>query len=69
MFVIVLCGQRFESIADFADGFDEGGSARVGLDLGSQGRDAAIDTACGDEDFVSPDLVEDIVAGQGPPGS
>jgi len=43
-----------EAVAHVADGFDVDGVAGVGLDLGPQGGDAAVDAAWGDEDIVAP---------------
>ena len=55
---------RFEPVADIADGVDEGGVVRVGLDFGAQGGDAAVDAAGRHHDGAAPDHVQNLVAGK-----
>ena len=55
---------RLKPVADIADGVDERRVVRVGLDLGAQGGDAAVDAAGRHHDGAAPDHVQNVVAGE-----
>ena len=54
----------FELIPDFSQGVDEHRVVGIGLDLASQRRDEPVHAAVPGEGAVSPDGVEDFIAGE-----
>ena len=60
--------RRLEFVADFSDGMNKGWSMRVGFDFVAQGCDETVDATLADEAIVAPDGIQNLVAGQRPPG-
>ena len=60
--------RRFEAVTDLADGVNEDGSGRIGLDLVPQCGDEAVDAPAGDHTVITPDCVQNLVARQCPAG-
>ena len=55
--------RRLEFVADFSDGVDENGIVRIRFDLVAQGGDETVDAALADETIVTPDGIQNLIAG------